>query len=45
MLGLAQVALRKAGYNRAQMAAFTNEAMKGGSEHLFATIREYCNVE
>jgi hypothetical protein len=45
MLGLARVALREAGYSRAQMAAFTDEAMKGGSEHLFATIREYCNVE
>jgi hypothetical protein len=42
MLGIARVALRKAGYDPAQIEAFTNEATSGPPAHMLATIRDHC---
>jgi hypothetical protein len=45
MLGMARVALRKAGYDPAQLEAFMNEATSGTPTHMLETIREHCIVE
>lgn len=45
ILGMAQRAMKTAGWPRDAIKEFLNEAMEGDYDHLLRTVMKYCDVE